>query len=124
MQFREFFMRLGKILAAASAMVLATSPLAAQSDLETAREVYPIMIECSMVSALSAEYGYTARHSMEEWIELIIPTAEMIGADAEVDISKYGDDLIARMETDGVEQTQQFVLEKAKFCDEVLDSVG
>jgi hypothetical protein len=124
MQFREFFMRLGKILAAASAMVLATSPLAAQSDLETAREVYPIMIECSMVSALSAEYGYTARHSMEEWIELIIPTAEMIGADAEVDISKYGDDLIARMETDGVEQTQEFVLEKAKFCDEVLDSVG
>ncbi len=117
-------MRMGKILAAASAVILATSPLAAQSDVETAREVYPMLIECGMMSALSAEYGYTARHSMEEWVELIIPTADMIGADAEADIGKYGDDLIARMERDGVEVTEKFVVDQAKFCDDVLDSVG
>jgi hypothetical protein len=117
-------MRFGKFLAGASAILLATSPLAAQSDVDSAREVYPMMIECGMVAALSAEYGYTARHSMEEWVELLIPTAEMIGADAAADIGKYGDDLIARMERDGVEATEKYVVDQAKACDDALDSVG
>ena len=117
-------MRLGTILAATSAMVLAVSPVAAQSDVDTAREVYPIMVECGMIAALSAEYGYTARHSMEEWVELIVPTADMIGANAEDDIAKYADGLITRMERDGVDATEKYILDQAKFCDELLDSVG
>ncbi len=116
-------MHLGKIVAAVSMAALVATPLSAQSDLETAREVYPMMIECGMVSAMSAEFGYTARHSMEEWVELIIPTAEMIGTNAEEDITKYADGLIARMEKDGVEPTEKYIVDTAKTCDEVLDSL-
>lgn len=117
-------MRFGKILAAASAAVLVSAPVSAQSDVETAREVYPIMIECGMLAALSAEYGYTARHSMESWVELIVPTAEMIGANAEEDITKYADGLIVRMERDGVEATEKYVVDQAKTCDDLMDAVG
>ena len=116
-------MRLGKILATASAVVLVSAPLSAQSDVDTAREVYPFMIECGMVSALSAEYGYTARHSMEEWAELIGPTAEMIGADTSADIEKYGNDLITRMERDGLDAAEKYIVDTAKTCDDVLDSI-
>jgi hypothetical protein len=116
-------MRFGKVFAVVSAAVMVATPAAAQSDEETAREVYPMMIECGMVSAMSAEYGYTARHTMEEWVELILPTAEMIGANAEEDITKYADGLIARMERDGVEKTEAYIVDTAKTCDEVLDSI-
>lgn len=112
------------ILAATAAAVLISAPLSAQSDVDTAREVYPMMIECGMVSAMSGEYGYTTRHTMEEWVELIVPTAEMIGADAEADITKYADDLIARMEKEGVEKTEAYIVDQAKLCDEILDSIG
>ena len=108
-------MRLGTFLVAVSATVLAASPVIAQSDEDTARELYPVMIECGMVSAMSAEYGYTARHTMEEWVELIIPTAEMIDADAEKDISKWADDMIARMDKDGVEKTEKYIVDQAKI---------
>ena len=117
-------MRFGKSLAAVSAMVLAAGPAVAQSDEDTARELYPMMIECGMVSAMSAEYGYTARHSMEEWVELIVPTALMIGANAEEDITKFADNLIKQMETDGPDKTVNYIVSTAKTCDEVLDSVG
>ena len=117
-------MRLGKVWATASAMILASSPLAAQSDLETAREIYPFMIECSVVSALSVEYGYHARHPMEIWAELTGPTAAMIGADTAVDIEKYGDELLVRMERDGSAAMEKYVVDSAKACDDVLDSIG
>lgn len=117
-------MRLGHVLAAVLAMVLASPPLAAQSPVDTAREVYPFLIECSVVSVISAQLGYNSRHSMDEWIEIITPTAGMIGADAKADATKYADDLIARMARDGVETTDGYILDKAKFCDDLLDSAG
>ena len=117
-------MKLGTMLGGIALAMTVASPVMAQSDTDTAREIYPMLIECGMVSAMSAEYGYTSRHPMDKWVELIVPAAEMIGANAEADITKWPDDRIARVEREGVDATSKWIVDTAKMCDEVMDAAN
>ncbi len=111
-----------------AAMAMAASPLSAQAqaqaDIDAVRQSYPVMIECIMVTGISVELGYPARHSMEEWAELIAPAAALLNTDSAADIEQWGADFEAQRARDGDEEAEAYIINQAKLCDDALDNIG